>query len=187
MIIIVNGTSSSGKSSVCQTLHKLLGDGWLLFDTDNYLSMLGDKFLGLHPSNQQVCTPNDICYAKKHQDGTYEIVPGKLCSRLYSTIPNVINTIAKQGFNIIVDSFITTAEDLKIYKEELREYNILVVYLYASESVITQREEARADRLKGSAIHWLKTFDCQEKCDLNIDTGDLSVTEICDIIRQKIA
>lgn len=89
MIIILNGTSSSGKSTIAQALQHRLGDGWLYFSMDGYLSMLGPKFWGLHPDNPEVCLPNDVCYAKKHNDDTYEIMTGKLCSKLYATIPDV--------------------------------------------------------------------------------------------------
>src|SRR5277367_2538928 len=106
MIVIINGTSSAGKSSVASILHKKLGDGWLFFSTDSYLSMLGDKFLGLHPDNPQVTIPNDICYATKHDDGSFEIISGKFCSKLYQTIPSALEIMANQGFNIIVDAFI---------------------------------------------------------------------------------
>jgi chloramphenicol 3-O-phosphotransferase len=116
MIIIITGTSSAGKSSVCQLLRNRLGDGWLGFSTDDYLAMLGDKFLGLHPNNPDLQTPNDICYATKHDDSTYEIIPGKLCSKLYATIPDTLENLARQGFNIVVDSFITTHDEFLAYK-----------------------------------------------------------------------
>jgi chloramphenicol 3-O-phosphotransferase len=63
MIIIINGTSSSGKSTTSEALKQKLGDNWLLFSTDEYLSMLGEKFVGLHPGNPEVCLQNNICYA----------------------------------------------------------------------------------------------------------------------------
>ena len=134
--------------------------------------MLGAKFLGLHPDNPNVCIPNDICYAKKHSDETYEIVPGSICSKLYTTIPDSLALIVKKGFHIIVDSFIATKDDFISYKEPLEEYGLLWVYLYASEKIITQREADRGDRLKGSALHWLKTFECQSVCDLVFNTGE---------------
>ncbi|HHF7364931.1 TPA: AAA family ATPase [Legionella bozemanae] len=186
MIIIVCGTSSSGKSTLCQELRNLLDNGWLNFSTDGYLGMLGDQFGGLHPDNPKVCIPNDICYAQKYPDGTYEIIPGALCSKLYLTIPSVLKLIAEQGFNIIVDSFITTMDEFKSYKETLEQYGVLFVYLYASANVINQREEARGDRLKGSALHWLKRFDFQDHCDLCVNTEEMSIQQICDeILRLK--
>jgi hypothetical protein len=42
-----------------------LGEEWLNFSTDGFLSLLVDKFFWLHPDNPELCTPNDICYAKK--------------------------------------------------------------------------------------------------------------------------
>lgn len=186
MLIIISGTSSSGKSTVCQELQKKLGDGWLNFSTDGYLGMLGDKFFDLHPHNEQVCVPNDICYAKQHQDGSYEIVPGKWCSKLYATIPHALVSLVAQDFNIIVDSFITTIDEFNTYNLALKQYNPLFVYLYASEKTIAQREEKRGDRLQGSALHWLKQFNYQAYCDLCIDTQTNDPLSICDTILKKI-
>lgn len=182
MIIIICGTSSSGKTSVCEALKDKLGDEWLYFSTDGYLSMLGKKFLGLHPDNKDVTIPNDICYAKKHGDGTFEIVPGKLCSKLYLTIPNVLKLLSQQGFNIILDSFITITDEFKSYKEILNEFNPHFFYLNAPENVIEDREIKRGNRLKGSAVHWLRKFDFQNECDLIIDTQTLSISQICHLI-----
>ncbi len=182
MIIVICGTSSSGKSSVCEGLKNMLGDSWVLFSTDGYLSMLGNKFLELQPDNKNVTIPNDICYAEKHDDGTYEIVPGELCSKLYLTIPSVLKLLAQQGFNIILDSFITIQNEFESYKNVLKEFDPHFFYLHASSNVIASREEKRGNRLKGSAIHWLKKFDFQKECDLAIDTEKLSIKQICDLI-----
>jgi chloramphenicol 3-O-phosphotransferase len=186
MIILICGTSSSGKSSVCQELHKRLGDNWLNFSTDGYLGMLGDKFINLHPDNPEACVPDDICYAEKYSNGTYKIMPGKLCSKLYSTIPKFLDLLAKQRFNIIVDSFISTMDDLINYKNVLSKYNLKFVYLSVSEATIIKREDARKDRLKGSAIHWLKQFDFQGDCDLIIETEKMNVDNICDYILNEL-
>lgn len=182
MIIIICGTSSSGKSSVCDDLKDKLGDSWLLFSTDGYLSMLGKKFHGLHPDNKDVTIPNEVCYAKKHEDGTFEIIPGALCSKLYLTIPNVLKLLSQQGFNIILDSFISRKEEFDSYKDSLKEFNPFFFYLNASPKIIAEREERRGNRLKGSAINWLKQFNFQSECDLVIDTEKYSVDQIVDLI-----
>jgi len=186
MIIIISGTSSSGKSSVCTALKNKLGDSWLYFSTDGYLSMLGSKFVELHPANQNVTVPNNICYAKKHADDTFEIVPGALCSKLYLTIPSVLKLLSEQGFNIILDSFITIQDEFLSYKNILQKFDPHFFYLSASEKTISAREEARGDRLKGSAIHWLKKFCFQDQCDLAIDTEKLTIDKICELILKMI-
>lgn len=182
MIIIISGTSSSGKSSVCEGLKDRLGDSWLLFSTDGYLSMLGNKFHGLHPDNKEVTIPNDVCYAKKYEDGTFEIVPGELCSKLYLTIPHVLKILSQQGFNIILDSFITMKDEFDAYKDSLKEFDPHFFYLNASPEVISEREDKRGNRLKGSAVHWLKKFNFQSECDLIIDSENLSIDQICKLI-----
>lgn len=176
MIIFICGTSSSGKSTICHKLHAMLDSRWLNFSTDGYLSMLGNKFLELHPQNPNLCDPNDICYAKKYPDGTYEIVIGKQCSKLNSTIPEALKVLAQKDFNIIVDSLITSKNELKSFKAALKDFDPIFVYLLASENTVSQREQLRANRLAGSAIHWLRKFDFTDDFDLIIDT-DISSTE----------
>jgi chloramphenicol 3-O-phosphotransferase len=74
---------------------------------------------------------------------------------------------------------------LQNYKVKLNKYALLCVYLYASEKIITQREEERGDRLKGSAVHWLKTFECQSVCDLSFNTEETGIEKISeDIVKQ---
>jgi len=186
MIIILNGTSSSGKSTIAQALQHQLSDGWLYFSMDGYLSMLGPKFWGLSPDNPEVCLPNEICYAKKHNDETYEIITGKLCSELYATIPDVLKLMANRGFNIIVDTFIATNEEFVSYKEKLEKYNPLFVYLHAPEHIIYDREKARGDRLRGSANHWLKAFECVDEFELKINTEEISAEQATAIILEKL-
>ncbi len=182
MMLIITGTSSSGKSSVCTQLHQKLGAGWLNFSTDGYLGMLGEPFWNLTPDNKEVTTPNDVAYAKQHPDGSYEIIPGKYCSRLYNTIADALVLLGQGGFHVIVDAFITTEAERAAYQEKLAPYHPVFIYLYAEANIIAAREEARGDRLKGSALHWLKQFNCQDACHLSIDTETMEIAEVAALI-----
>lgn len=88
---------------------------------------------------------------------------------------------------IILDSFITIQDEFFSYKHTLQKFNSHFFYLYASEKTIATRENQRGDRLKGSAIHWLKKFDFQDHCHLNIDTEKITTNEICQLILKAIA
>ncbi|TXG76919.1 hypothetical protein E6Q11_03870 [Candidatus Dojkabacteria bacterium] len=183
MIIFVCGTSSSGKTSVCNALKRELPDGWLLFSTEGYLGMLGDKFNNLHPANIEVEVPNKIAYAKKHDDGSFEIIVGALVQRLFSIIPEAIGLLAQRGFDIVVDSLITKKSEIDQFRKALDKFDCKFIYLSASEKEISRREESRGDRLKGSAVHWLRAFDFHNECDLILDTENIVVNQIAkDII-----
>ena len=107
-----------------------------------------------------------------------KIVVGALCKKLFLTIPGVLHTLAAAGFNIIVDSLITTSAELDNFRSKLHVFDSKYIYLHAPEEVIIQREEIRQDRLIGSAINWLKAFDFQDKCDVSFDTEKLNPDEI---------
>lgn len=94
--------------------------------------------------------------------------------------------LAEHGFNLIVDSLITTMDELNSYKQKLDKYNLLCIYLDASEKTINIREELRGNRLKGSAIHWLKKFECKDACDLIINTDENNPQEIAQIILKEV-
>jgi chloramphenicol 3-O-phosphotransferase len=178
VILFICGTSSVGKSSVCHALKKFLGDKWLYFDMDGYLAMLGERLANLHHDSPDVCKKNEVVYAHKHENGSYEIVVGPLCTKLFSTIPEVLSILAKAGFNIIVDSLITKKIELHDFKSALKGYDCQFIFLDAPLEVINQREETRGDRLKGSAEHWLNSFDFQNECDFILDTSDKTPDDI---------
>jgi chloramphenicol 3-O-phosphotransferase len=178
MIIFVCGTSSSGKTSVCQALKQKLPDAWLLFSTEGYLGMLGDKFNNLHPANFEVEVPNEVAYAKKHDDGSFEIVVGSLVQSLFATIPDAIGLLARRGFDIVADSLITKKSEVDHFRMALDRFDCKFIYLSTSEKEISRREENRGDRLKGSAVHWLRAFDFQNDCDLIVDTEKIGANQI---------
>lgn len=60
--------------------------------------------------------------------------------------------------------------NLYLIGKKLDTYGLFFVYLYASEMIITQREETRGDRLKSSDLHWRKTVECQSICDHSFTT-----------------
>lgn len=94
--------------------------------------------------------------------------------------------MAQQGFFIIVDSLITKKSELMIFKEELKDSDCAFIYLNASEESIIQREGVRGDRLKGSAIHWLRSFDFKNICDLSINTDEIGAEDIAKQILEKL-
>lgn len=188
MIILICGTSSAGKTSVSTVLQQQLGEGWLRFSMDEYLGMLGTAFSeGLRLSNPDLCQKNNIAYAKQHEDGSYEIVAGKECSKLSATIPDVISTIAAKPFNIILDIVITSKEELNHYHQVLKRYGLFSVYLDISEAEVAKREKERENRLPGSAVHWLKKFNFKDKCDLMIDTTQLDVNSVVKKIKFELS
>jgi hypothetical protein len=50
-----------------------------------------------------------------------------------------LENLARQGFNIVVDSFITTHDEFLAYKNKLGKYGAFFVYLYAAEEIIRHR------------------------------------------------
>ncbi len=182
IVIVLTGTSSSGKSSVAKLLQKQLGEEFLFFEVDNYMKMLGEKYNNFNLNNPEAFIPNNIIYAKKLDDGTFDTITGPVYQKLYKTIPLVLNNLVNNGFNIIVDSLINDKEEIILYKKILNK-QVKFVYLQALPETLLAREKARNDRVPGSALNWLKKFNCQQETNLTIDVDNLSIQQIVEKIR----
>ena len=184
MIIIICGTSSSGKSTLCGELKEKLGDNWLLFATDGYLGMLVVNFLSCIQIIGMLYFQIMLCL-KKHNDESYEIIPGELCSKLYVIIPSVLKILAAQGFNIISDSFITTQDEFESYKSGLAQY-ARIFFIFMLQKKQSLKGKKKRGWIKGFCSHWLRRFDFQNKCDLVINEN-ISVHRVCDEILNELS
>ncbi len=180
-LIILTGTSSTGKTSLGKVLQRKMGDGTLFFESDAYLSMLGDKFSHFSINSTE---PNEVLYVKQLPDQSYEVVSGELCHRLDATVIKAVEMLLASGFNVVLDSLMSDQTTLQHYKD--LPYNILSVYLFADSELIAKREIDRGDRIPNSSQNWLKRFTCQNECDLLIDTGKISIEAACDLVLNKI-
>lgn len=193
-ILSICGTSSCGKSSSVTLLHKKLPSNWLIFNTDNYLKMLGydyEKIFCNKNINEDLINDdsyfvkNDRYYLEKNGDDIL-IKYGKKSIALFDSIPKSVEVLIKDGFDVILEAFVETKEHIDILRKKFDGVaDLYFVYMFSDEETLEKREKKRCNRVFGTSKRWLKDFNCRDFCDLAIDTSRLSPKEVSDIILTK--
>ena len=140
-IIILNGTSSAGKTSIAKQLQKQMHDCYLHFQMDAFWDMVPE-----------------------HIEANSDNFP-----HLKEAIIESAYALAQKGHNLIID-IVFMPEQLKSLKEKLKECETLTFAITASLEVIEQREQQRPDRNNGLARSQYNEIHQGTDYDLIIDT-----------------
>ncbi len=160
-IILLNGSSSAGKSTLAKALQALIADKrnerYEIVSIDDFLKMATD----------------DVIY----EEDVYEI-SGPLCER----VMQVFN--ANQG--VIIDHVITSERIFEQLKERLRPNRLWMVHVTCPLEIIKKREQERKDRCPGSAEASYTYLYPKGGYDLTVDTHFMTISECANKIFEKI-
>ena len=160
-IILLNGPSSSGKSTLAAALRASLqarGMGaWEIVSIDDFMKV---------PAGETI-----------YEDDVFEIA-GDLCEAVRAAL--------KTAPGVIVDHVITSERIFRRYKEALRPFEHFLVRVSCPTEVLRQREKARGDRCPGSAEASEKYLYPRDGYDLCVDTSVLSAEACADRICERL-
>ncbi|MCE2572036.1 chloramphenicol phosphotransferase CPT family protein [Motilimonas eburnea] len=150
-VILLNGTGSSGKTSIAKELQELLEEQYLNFSIDSVL-------YALPPSDLQcMITGQDIVRAG------YEYA--KLVDGYHRCLPSLLDA----GCKLIIDNAWIDANEVDALLSLLSPYRVCVVGVYCDLAEANRRERERGDRAIGLAeyeyplVH--QVFDYDYKVD----------------------
>jgi chloramphenicol 3-O phosphotransferase len=171
MIILLNGASSSGKSSIAKELQ-------LIFD-DLFLGMGCDKFMSMVPSNYQgVGAQSKSMWSwKKASSNHGELMTlnvGPRGKTYILTMYECIGLMAERGFNVIVDDVCLDAILLKQVAAKLNTFDVYFVGVTCQLPVLEERERSRGNRIIGSARGQHNIVHNCYEYDLMVDTSEAS-------------
>lgn len=174
-IILLNGVSSVGKSSICRVLQQIADEPFLYMEMDAYLAAMPPKY---HDH------PDGLSYEKGEADGrpTIFVRTGIVAERTLSGMRHAAAAMAGQGNNLIIDEVFFGDRDngfcnpVAEYRRLLSSYTLKMVGVFAPLNVIEAREAVRGDRMIGMArwqfdeVHQGMTYDLE--IDASIATPD---------------
>jgi chloramphenicol 3-O phosphotransferase len=175
MVIVLNGTSSSGKS----TLARCLQDRWPgpLLDAglDRHLSMLPRRYLG-------AAWPEVYRYAHAADGTIASVTLGPVGRSLHRAMHRAVAAMARTGVDVVVDHVILdpwTAADLG---RALDGVPTALVGVRLEEPELSRRERAREIRTLGQAAAQLPVIHAHVSYDLEVNTGHLTADEAADAV-----
>lgn len=144
-VILLNGPSSSGKSTVAKALRELIlakrGERYAVVSIDDFLPM----------------TAQDAIY----EDDVFAVSPA-LCAAVVQAL--------RTGDGVIVDHVITSQRIFEQLTDSLGEHPLRLIRITCPPTVLRERETARGDRCPGSAEASAAWLFPKEGYDLTVDT-----------------
>ena len=164
-IVIVNGTSSAGKSALIAEFverRARTGDCWIATGIDDFNAMLPWQWLDV----VQVQGPyGDDGLRFVGDDVMRTVEVGDVGRRLFSAYRRSVAVVARQGLNVIVDEVAFDQAAVADWHRALDGLSASWVALRCDPDVAAERERARGDRAIGLArglsavVHESVTYD----------------------------
>jgi chloramphenicol 3-O phosphotransferase len=166
-VIILNGTSSSGKTSIVKALQEVLDEPYLDAGIDKFLFMLPKCYLN-EPLWHQVF---DYLYADPINRTGLSIKAGPVGHRVIAGMHRSIAALARAGNNVVADHVLLERPWLKECVEVLRGFRVWFVGVRCPLEVVEQRERERRDRTCGQARAQFDLVHAHGLYDLEVDTS----------------
>ena len=160
-VILLNGPSSSGKSTLAKALQSLISE----ISSERYEVVSIDDYLKM--------SPTETIY----EDDVFSISEA-ICERALK--------ILDTGDGVIIDHVITSERIFNQLKEKLSPYHIQTVQITCPLKLLKQRERERGDRSPGSAEASAEYLFPKEGYDIVVDTGMTSPADNALLIFNKL-
>ncbi|SOB81506.1 chloramphenicol phosphotransferase CPT [Streptomyces sp. 1331.2] len=180
-VIVLNGGSSSGKSSIARCLQELLPEPWLHLGADTMVDALPPSLRGDGGDGGGSGGISGL----EGGDGTVEV--GPVFAALDAAWTLGVAAMARAGARIVVDEvFLGTTASQARWRAALEGLSVLWVGVRCDPAVAAAREAARGDRVTGMAAAQAEAVHEGVTYDLVVDTSRASAAECSGLIAERV-
>lgn len=188
-IILLNGSSSSGKSTLALALQQRLQEPYQHIALDQFRDGLPERYRGL---NAPPGTPGheglNVVPLDKDGERVTDIQFGIVGERMLAGMRRAIAVFAAAGNHVIVDDLILKTEYLQDYIDALHGLDTWFIGVHASIDTVIDREAARLGRFPGTAVsHFDTVHNHGARYDLEIDTTGTPASNCAQAVIERMA
>ncbi len=175
-IILLNGSSSSGKTTLAIKLQQLLPEAYQHMALDQFRDGLPDRFRGLNsPAQTPGAQGLNVVPRDLKGERVTAIEFGSHGEQMLRGMRRAVAAFASQGNNVIVDDLLFKPEYLHDYALALQKHEVWCVGVRCSLERVNQREAQRPGRFPGTATsHFDQVHGHDLAYDVEVDTTDLN-------------
>ena len=168
-VILLNGTSSAGKSSLARALQVVTAEPFLHVPMDAFLEMMPPRYAN-HPEAfhfvpLEGSAPPQVATSM-----------GPYGARVMQGMRSAIAAMARDGLNLIIDT-VMLDDEWRLFEGLLAEFDVHLVGVFADIDVVEAREKQRGDRDIGQARWQSGRVHKGLAYDLTVDTSRVSPAE----------
>jgi len=181
-IILVNGTSSSGKSTLVRALMAAMPDLWLEMGIDRFAYALPGRVHGelTWPLLFQYVRPDGSTAAVP--DGPYTIRTTDLGRRFVFGMHATAAALAGLGLNVIVDHVILEESWVEDMNRRWAPFPVIRVGVRCPLDVAVAREASRENRTLGQAEAQFDVVHRWARYDVEVDTSVMTIDECVETV-----
>ncbi|MDD1783604.1 chloramphenicol phosphotransferase CPT family protein [Enterovibrio sp. ZSDZ35] len=168
-VILLNGTGSSGKTSLAKELQELLPTQYLNFSIDSVLYAL---------------PPSDLQHMMKGEPITRD---GYDYGQLTEGYHQSVKALLTSGCRVIIDNAWINEDEINALENVLTGFHVVRVKVECRLEVCVARELARGDRAIGLAEWEFPQVHKYMKYDLEVDTSDIHPKEAAAQLLKKLS
>ena len=185
-IIFLNGTSSSGKTSIAKALQEIMDGFYIHTGIDHFLDAAPDKIHvssdGINPS-----TAEGFLWVRSNGDNhVSELRVGPAALRLWVGMHVAAAALAATGNDVIIDDVIFDSRVLQEAVNRLYLFNVLFVGVRCPFEIAEGREQARGNRTQGLVQAHYDLVHAHGIYDLEVDTSTLTPMECAKQIKDRL-
>ncbi|AIQ59890.1 chloramphenicol phosphotransferase CPT family protein [Paenibacillus borealis] len=171
IIVFLNGTSSSGKTSISTELLNQYEVSFHHLSIDNFFNGLFHDYIDFINTSIESAEGEDVQVPA-------QIIIDPLITLFYSTI----KFMSAKGMNVVVDTVNDNDERFNTCLSLLIDHPVLFVGVTCSKEELIRREKLREDRESGLAISQYDQVYCFNEYDLELNTEILRPDECANLI-----
>ena len=181
-VIVLNGTSSSGKSTLMRALQARLDGAWLGVGIDTVVFALPKRYLD-QPLWSEVFRYVD---AEPGAEAPFRIETGDLGQQLVDGLHRMVTSLADAGLSVIVDHVLLDPDWVVDLAGRLAGHEVLFVGVRCPRDVVVVRERDRNDRTIGQALAQIDVVHRAGGYDLEVDTSVLSPEAAAKVVARAV-
>jgi chloramphenicol 3-O phosphotransferase len=185
-VIVLNGPSVAGKTSIQKKLQELFEEPYMAMGIDSILvGMLPTRyFMGAPPDGEQVLY--GVPSTDESGSPLFTLRFGPKGQRVIAGMHHAIAAFAEQGNNVIVDYILYEREWLPDFANALRSVNAYFVGVRIPLDTLEERERQRATSPRGHARSHYATVHAHGLYDVEVDTSRASPEECAARIHEYV-
>jgi chloramphenicol 3-O phosphotransferase len=169
-LIILNGGSSAGKTTLGRALQCELAEPWLLVGIDLLIWTLPPEMIN---------APDGLSV----HEGV--ISRGEQFMPLYFGFQTAVATLARCGINVLVDDItLDGLVDQERWNQVLQGLEVCWIGVHCAPEIAAAREAGRGGRLPGIARHQAQSVHEGLRYDVEVDTGALDLHDELNVIAE---
>lgn len=186
-IIILNGASCTGKTTLAHAIQQIADDPYLIVSLDQYRNAMPDRYRGLNaPEGTTGAEGLNIVPIQQDGENRTSIRFGSYGHKVLQGMRRSILALAQRGLNVIVDDVINESSFSSDYARLLRELDVTLVAVTCDPDEMVRRERARAGRFPGTALTTLAEVHDHMEYDIKVDTTNCSPQALAEDVLQCV-